>query len=136
MFRPLALVLAFASLPLHAGDVYVWTDNDGRKQISDVVPDKYRARARKVDVPRAQAPVIEPASAAAGGTAAPGATQTATAPATADCNLIWQRYLDSRECLAFYEYALRGLDADPRTVCMVVPAPPAQCEPPTGISSK
>jgi hypothetical protein len=123
------MVLLGASFA-HAGDVYVWTDADGRKQISDVVPGKYRSKAKKVDVPEMPPIAAEDTrSAAAGGSASP-------LPAL-DCQATWQQYLEARECLAFYEYALRGLDADPRANCPVVPAPPANCAPPeSGISSR
>jgi hypothetical protein len=119
MFRLVALALVFGSSPLHAADIYIWTDSDGRKQISDVVPEKDRVRAKKVEAP---AP-----SAAAGGTAAPIEPPVAPAPVASDCQTRWQRYLDSRECLAFYEYAQRGLQADPRASCAVVAAPAVQC---------
>jgi hypothetical protein len=126
--------LALACSSLHAADIYVWTDESGRRQISDVVPDKYRARARIVAVP------VQPEqarSAASGGTAAPEPEQTPPASAATDCNLRWQLYFDARECFDFYEYALRGLDADPRASCPVVPAAPRDCAPPaTGISSR
>lgn len=130
MFRLLALALVFGSFPLHAGDVYVWTDKDGRKQISDVVPDKDRGKAQIVEVP---SPSNEARSAAAGGTAAPAEEPVAPTGVATDCQTRWQLYrqlyLESRECLAFYEYALRGLEADPRASCPVAPAPPQACAP-------
>lgn len=132
MIRPLALALALAVLsPLaYAGDVYVWIDKDGRRQISDVVPARYQAKARKVEVPDMPAPPVEDLrSAAAGGSAAPAVE--------VDCAAQWQSYDESLECLAFYEYALRGFDADPRANCPVVVAPQGCAPPPrTGISSK
>ena len=129
MNRTLLFALLVAASYAHA-DVYVWTDKDGRRQISDVVPPQYQAKARKVEVPDMPAPPVEDLrSAAAGGTAAPVAEPP-------DCQLRWERYLDSRECVEFYEYALRGLDADPRANCPVVPQP-QDCAPPSmGISSK
>ncbi len=133
MVRIPIIALALACSSLQAADIYVWVDESGRRQISDAVPDKYRARARKVEVP---VQPEEERSAASGGTAAPEPGQASPASAAADCNLIWQRYLDNRECLAFYEYALRGLDADPRANCAIVPAPPQWCGPPPGISSR
>jgi len=129
MKRALVLVLLVACGQACA-DVYVWTDKDGRRQISDVVPPQYQAKAKKVDVPDMPAPPVEDLrSAASGGTAAP----VAEIP---DCGLRWERYLDSRECVEFYEYALRGLDADPRANCQVVPQPQDCAPPPMGISSK
>jgi hypothetical protein len=124
------LALTLACIPLQVlADVYVWTDADGRRQISDSVPAKYRAKAKKVDVPDMPAPPAEDLrSAASGGTAPPSATM--------DCEAQWQRYQESSECLAFYEYALRGFDADPRANCPIVPQPQGCAPPPMGISSR
>ena len=130
MNRALVFAFLFAAWHAHA-DVYVWTDKDGRRQISDVVPPQYQAKARKVDVPDMPAPAVEDTrSAASGGSAAPTAGM--------DCDAQWQAYEESRECLAFYEYALRGFDADPRANCPVVAVPSRACPPPpaTGISSR
>lgn len=80
MIRFLAFALVLGASPVLAGDVYVWTDKDGRRQISDVVPAKDRAKAHKVDVPDMPAPPAEDLrSAASGGTAAPGGEE-ATVP--------------------------------------------------------
>lgn len=130
MNRALLLALLVASAHAHA-DVYVWTDKDGRRQISDVVPPQYQARAKKVEVPDMPPPppTEDLRSAAAGGSAAPAVE--------VDCAGQWQRYEESRECLAFYEYALRGSDADPRANCPLAVAPQGCAPPPaTGISSK
>jgi hypothetical protein len=131
MIRLLAFALILGTRPVLAGDVYVWTDKDGRRQISDNVPAKYRSKARKVDVPDvpAAAPVEDLRSAASGGSAAP-------AEVAMDCDAQWQRFQESRACLAFYEYALRGLDADPRAECPVAPQPLGCRPPPEGISSR
>jgi hypothetical protein len=134
MMRICVVVLVLASTSLHAGDVYVWVDETGRRQISDVVPPKYRAKAKRVEVPDAAAPPADARSAAAGGSAAPVAPRALVAT---DCTLAWQLYIESRECMAFKEEALRGFDVDPRVGCPVAAAPPAQCpSPETGISSK
>ncbi|MEA3193646.1 MAG: hypothetical protein QOD26_1979 [Betaproteobacteria bacterium] len=118
MVRIPLIALALACSSLQAADVYVWVDESGRRQISDVVPEKDRARAKKIEVPAGEA-----RSAAAGGTAAPAEGPVTQAPAATDCQARWQLYRDSRECVAFYEYALRGLEADPHANCPVVPAP-------------
>lgn len=127
MMRISVIALLLASTSLHAGDVYVWVDETGRRQISDVVPPQYRAKARKVEVPS------QPA-AAAGGTASP---PELVVPAATNCSLAWQLYIESRECVAFREEALRGFDVDPRIGCPVAAAPPAQCpSPEAGISRR
>jgi len=141
-----AIALLLACSSLQAADLYVWRDESGRRQISDVVPDQYRAKAKKVDVPspsnedlqrQAEALTDDARSAAAGGSAAPVEQPVRPVRAAADCQTSWQLYLESRECLAFYEYALRGLDADPRASCPVVLAPSANCGPtPAGIPSR
>jgi hypothetical protein len=129
MSRSFFLAFLLVSPTLHA-DVYVWSDKDGRRQISDVVPPQYQAKARKVEVPDMPAPppTEDLRSAAAGGSAAPAVE--------GDCAAQWQRYDESRECLAFYEYALRGLDADPRANCPLAAAPQGCATPAMGISSK
>jgi len=134
-----AIALLLACSSLQAADLYVWRDESGRRQISDVVPDQYRAKAKKVDVPSPsnEALTDDARSAAAGGSAAPVEQPVRPVRAAADCQTSWQLYLESRECLAFYEYALRGLDADPRASCPVVLAPSANCvTPPAGIPSR
>ena len=129
MNRALVFAFLFAAWHAHA-DVYVWTDKDGRRQISDVVPPQYQAKAKKVDVPDMPAPPAEDLRSAAAGGSAPPVMQ-------ADCDAQWKAYEESRECIAFYEYALRGLDADPRANCPVAAIPPRDCAPPaTGISSR
>ena len=35
--------------PLYAGDIYRWVDENGRIQFSDVVPEKYKKSAKKID---------------------------------------------------------------------------------------
>lgn len=37
------------SLPLYAADMYRWVDENGRTQLSDTVPEKYRKSAVKID---------------------------------------------------------------------------------------
>jgi TPP-dependent pyruvate/acetoin dehydrogenase alpha subunit len=37
-----------------AGDVYRWTDDEGRAHVSDSVPEKYRERAKRIDVDRSK----------------------------------------------------------------------------------
>ena len=127
MARLPIIALVFACSSLQAADVYIWLDESGRRQISDVVPEKDLARARKVEIP---SPSGEARSAAAGGTAAPVEQPVARAPTAMDCQTSWQvyrdRYLDSSECVAFYEYALRGFAADPRAYCPLV-SPPRDC---------
>ena len=45
----IAALGAVFSLPLHAADVFRWVDENGRPQISDIVPEKYRKSALKID---------------------------------------------------------------------------------------
>jgi hypothetical protein len=47
----IALILSFAafSFPTHAAEIYRWTDENGKTQISDTVPPKYKSSAKRVD---------------------------------------------------------------------------------------
>ena len=45
----LALVATLACAATHAGLLYTWEDERGQVQISDVVPPKYKATARRID---------------------------------------------------------------------------------------
>ena len=135
MLRAIALVLCLAAPHAQAGDVYVWTDAEGRRQISDVVPPKYAGKARRIVAPEPPArPAPGAGSAAAGGSAAPAAP---AAPSAADCQTRWEIYADARECLAFFEGLDPALAASGRASCPVVQPPPAACAAPaSGLSSR
>jgi len=136
MVRIPLIALVFVCASLQAADVYVWVYESGRRQISDVVPEKDRARAKKVEIPSpsSEEPAREARSAAAGGSAAPVEQPVARPRTTMDCQASWrvyrESYLEASECVAFYEYALRGLAVDPRAECPVVLARPRDCPSP------
>jgi hypothetical protein len=49
-----ALLLAALALPASAADIYRWTDETGRVNYGNVVPDRYKHAARKIDTSGAQ----------------------------------------------------------------------------------
>ena len=77
------LLLAALALPAFAADIYRWTDETGRVNYGNVVPDRYKHAARKIDTNGAQvattngrqntATPVEPS--ASTGSSAPGASQ-------------------------------------------------------------
>jgi hypothetical protein len=53
--KSLALAIALVAVgAAAAGDVYRWTDDEGRTQVSDTVPEKYRARAKRIDIDKSK----------------------------------------------------------------------------------
>jgi hypothetical protein len=85
MTRLLALLLFSAlSLPALAADIYRWTDETGRVNYGNVVPEQFKSAARKIDTagavvattPRGQTmpgPVTEPSSSVGSSTRPAGA---------------------------------------------------------------
>jgi hypothetical protein len=130
MIRALALALCLAAPHAHAGDVYVWTDAEGRKQISDVVPPKYAGKARRIIVPEA-APTQERSAAAGGSAQARSEAVTLpampVAPSAVECQTRREIYADSRECLAFFDGLDPAVAASGRAGCPAVQPPPPTC---------
>ena len=145
MRRQLLSLLACSLLSVDAAqatDIYRWVDDNGRTQLSDVVPEKYRARATTVDsaryelspVDRAlaearaqrQRPLEAAASGAAPRGAAPGLGRSPRSP-MADC-ATWQRlYTRSQECFARYKTVNGATKAEAFQKCTEIPDPATQC---------
>jgi hypothetical protein len=152
----LALLLGAACLqPAHAAtDIYRWVDEAGRTHLSDVVPDRYKRSAVRVD-PEAPEPTpaqrreaqaraaresqraaaVRPDAAAV---PAPGSLSVATpasaAPtgAQADCERARRRYRESQECFAPFRLANGAVRAEAFEHCSVVPDPSVACGLPRG----
>ena len=137
---------------LHAADVYRWVDDTGRTQYSDVVPQKYRNSARRIDTQppltdeqRAQAEAranrdlkeadeigrtagLPPSGAAGSGTGAPA---DFTPPANADCATQHRLYRESQECFAPFRMATGAVKPEAFNICGApVFDPSPQCGPP------
>jgi hypothetical protein len=109
-----ASLLAFA---VHAAEMYRWIDERGVTNISDSVPDKYKAIAQRVDTTqfdaeearrresarRAAVPASGAASAASvaasASAATPGALSASAAAANGDdCPTLQRRFRDAQKC--------------------------------------
>ena len=152
---PLALLLGTAGpLPAHASDIYRWVDETGRTHLSDVVPDRYKRSAVRVDPQspeptpaqrreaearaareRQRAASIQPAASAvsaAGSLSAATAASAAPTGAQADCETSRRRYRESQECFAPFRLANGAVRAEAFEHCTVVPDPSVTCGLPRG----
>ncbi len=133
-----------------AADIYRWVDDAGKTHLSDTVPERYRARATRVDpaayelspAERAQAQArarqaaaSRPAAASAPAPAvslggASGAVGAASRPAgldPRDCAAWQKRYTASQECFAPYRLANGAIRPEAFQKCTEVPDPASQC---------
>ena len=139
-----------------AAEIYQWVDESGRTHLSDVVPEKYRATAKRVDsrqfepTPQqraaaqalaarereqaAKAAVADAAGSAAQGDAA-AAAKAASAPAApasgasnaTDCASLRQLYTQSQECFAPFRNTNGSLKPGAYDKCVEVPDPSPKC---------
>lgn len=149
MIRIVTLLAIGATLSFaaQAGDIYRWVDENGRTQLSDVVPDKYKATAVRVDskqfeitpeqrreaqarVDREKAMLAEQARASAprGRTAPPaiGNASPASAPGS-DCEALQRSYRESQECFAPFYNANGSLKVEAYKACKAVENPTVKC---------
>jgi hypothetical protein len=136
----------------HATEIFMWVDERGRVQISDVVPQKYRSSAKKVDSrdfevsaqerSRAQAQAaqeklkaaqVESNAAAAqrkaaspNRVAASGASRESKTSST-DCASMQRAYVQSQECFAPYVTANGAVKGEAFQKCTPVLDPSAKC---------
>ena len=138
---------AALSFAAHAADIYRWVDENGRTHLADVVPDKYKATAVRVDsaqfeitpeqrreaqarVDREKATLAEQARASVpqGGTAPAGIGNASPASAPgSDCEALQRRYRESQECFAPFHNANGSLKVEANKVCKAVENPTVKC---------
>lgn len=148
-------VLLFS--PLHAADIYRWVDQDGRTHISEVVPEKYRKSATRIDSRqyeltaeqrreaearvaqekvraaeakqrKARSDAVEAANSASAAAAAGSAPRPATTQGT-DCATLRRLYRESQECFAPYRTATGTTKAEAFEKCTPVADPVLKCGP-------
>ena len=152
---PLALLLGTAGLlPAHAADIYRWVDETGRTHLSDVVPDRYKRSAVRIDPQSyeptpaqrreaevraarerqraASIPSAGPATRAPGSLTAPTPAAAAPTGGQADCETSRRRYRESQECFAPFRLANGAVRAEAFKHCTVVPDPSVACGLPRG----
>jgi hypothetical protein len=136
--------------------IYRWVDENGRTHVSDVVPEKYRNSAVRIDSGqyevspaqrkeaqeraarekaladeaakrRASTPPAAPASGASAPVAARRPAQGVT-DAT-DCETWWRLYRESQECFGAYRTVRGGIKPEAFEKCNPIPSPELKCGP-------
>ncbi len=156
--RALLLAVLLLSLPAGAKDIYRWVDENGKVQISDVVPDKYRKTARRIDSRQFEVTPQERAAAEARAAAdrerakasAAAAAQEAKAaaarpvaqagapkpPAETDCETAHRLYKESIDCFAPYINTRGATMGEAFKYCTALPDPSSRCGQPPPESSE
>jgi hypothetical protein len=144
------------SLSTHAAVIYRWVDESGRTHVSDVVPEKYRKSATRIDTgdsavsPERKQQADEVAArdkAVADEAARRRQSEQAAAPApvasppltakrpaqgvtdSTDCDT-WRRlYRESQECFGPYRTTGGGTKPEAFEKCNEIPSPEAKCGP-------
>lgn len=150
-----ATAIALLAPALHAASICRWVDENGRTQISDVVPDRYRSVAqctssRQHELSPGQQREAEQRAAEETSRAraqgekppapqAPGPSVTAPAPEpkrpaetvtdTTDCPTWWRLYDESSACFGPYRTVRGGIKPEAFEHCNVVPSPEPRCGP-------
>ncbi len=136
---------AWASAALGA-DIYRWTDENGKVHLADIVPQRYKASAQRIDsrqfelTPAQQReaearmarerqaltarPVPASPPAANGLAPAPPSPASAAAP---DCEALQREYRESLECFAPFVNANGSLKPEAFTTCKSVVNPTLTC---------
>ncbi|NMM10039.1 MAG: DUF4124 domain-containing protein [Polaromonas sp.] len=154
-FAPLACGILL-SFPLYAADIYRWVDENGRTQISDIVPENYKKSATRIDSRQfelsaeqrreadaraaetaqrmARSDAIEAANAAAAVAASAASAAAESGPRRAtkqgtDCATLRRLYRESLACFAPYVTAVGATKAEAFEKCTPVLDPVAKCGP-------
>jgi hypothetical protein len=154
--RTLFAALCLGTLSgVQAGDIYRWVDEQGRTQWSDVVPEKYRSSATRLDTrhyeltpeqqreaeeraarERARAPNLpEPPATPAPKSAAPSVPAPVVkrpveqVTESTDCETWWRLYRESQDCFGPFHTVGGGLKPEAFDHCNEIPSPELKCGP-------
>jgi len=145
----IAVVCLTASEMAPAQGIWTWTDDQGKVHYADVVPEKYRSRAKPVS-PDTTAPSAEEQRAAltrAASDKSKASSTTASSPAPAaapsapgsrrrparvpnpdtDCETWARLYRESLECFGPFRTARGATRPEAFEHCTAVDAPPSRC---------
>lgn len=154
-----AALLVGALSGVQAGDIYRWVDGQGRTHLSDVVPEKYKDAATRIDsgqyeltpeqrretAARAaakRARTTEPPESRVTG-ASPQATSTAPVPPSVskrpaervteltDCTTRWRLFHESEECFGPFRTVGGGIKPEAFDQCNEIQSPLLRCGPET-----
>jgi hypothetical protein len=151
LLKTVACAVAFLAIGAMAADIYRWTDDDGRTHMSDSVPEKYRDRAKRVDVDRnkptdqqrtdslkrtkrdsERANAMEQSRTQDGQDAARSASSAAAGakrpadPNETSCQKAHREYRESQECYAPFHTATLGVKEEAVKQCGPAVADPSQ----------
>jgi hypothetical protein len=141
----------------HAADIYEWIDDQGGMHVSDIVPDKYKSRARKIDTrgsevspqQRSEAEAraandkatMEKAQAEADAAAArlrrdpvqrgPAAAPVAPPKPADDCQTLQRQFKESQDCFASFRRPDGTLKPEAFQKCTDLADPSSRCGLPT-----
>lgn len=151
MIPRIALLALLCSLPFaaRAADVYRWVDEAGKTHYGDIVPDKYKQTAKRVDAQDAEtseAQRRETADRVAREKAKldalqqeregrAGPEQSASPPPAAQAGSECEEYLASQECFAPYRLANGAIKPEAFEKCQAV-SQPTGCSPPSAPSDR
>jgi len=147
------LALLIPPLSAAAGEIYRWVDETGRTQISDTVPERYRATAKRYDArqyerteeqqrraaaeasetaralepPKAMAPDTTAAAPDPAAPTSPPSQLPIVDPNTGDCDALHLQYKLAQECFAPYRTREGRIRGAAFQYCTDVPAPPKRC---------
>ena len=151
----IAVTLALLSPVARSMSICRWVDENGRTQMSDVVPDKYKkaaicsdsqkyelspeqereAQRRAAEAQRRTrhemaAPPTEAASSPPGTASLPSAKRpTEVITDATDCQTRWRIYDESAECFGPYRTARGATKQEGFDKCNVIPSPEMKCGP-------
>ena len=151
----IAVTLALLSPVARSMSICRWVDENGRTQMSDVVPDKYKksaicsdsqkyelspeqereAQRRAAEAQRRTrhemaAPPTEAASSPLGTASLPSAKRpTEVITDATDCQTRWRIYDESAECFGPYRTARGATKQEGFDQCNVIPSPEMKCGP-------
>ena len=150
-FAAACLLASVLALSANAAEIYRWVDENGKTQISDTVPARYKDSAVRVDskqfeltperqreaqarAARDKALLASPedsraSAAAASGAVAltPGNASSTPAPAGTDCESLQRQYRESQECFAPFINANGSLKPQALSTCKAVENPTLKC---------
>lgn len=141
----------------HAADLYEWIDDQGGLHVSDVVPEKYRSRAKKIDTRSSEVPPqqrseaearaakdrqsVERAQAEAdaartrmqreSAARSPAAPPDAPPKPADDCATLQRQFRQSQDCFASFRMQDGTLKPEAFQKCTDLPDPSTKCGLPT-----
>lgn len=126
---PALVFLGLVCASSWAGEIYKWIDENGTIQMGDMVPPKYRSKAKRLNYQevtpaiRPQAPVSSPPPFSRSQTPEATVVPAAKAGDADSYEEKMRKYRASQECFAPYRNATGGIKAEAFQHCTDLPEP-------------